>query len=112
MTAISSVKLLPCFRTSVTLRLPLIMLRDALLLHAFLLLLLIRILGHDIFKQAPERLDRCKFATDLCDFLEGAVQLVDILKNNLKTLGNFCNQQFTLLFVVRAFGRRIYTIGY
>lgn len=42
-------------------------------------LLLVRIFRHDILKVAPERLYRRELVTDLGDFFEGAIELVDVL---------------------------------
>lgn len=50
------------------------------------LLVLIRVLGHDILEMAPQRFDGGKFSADLGDFLEGAVQLVDVLEDEFETL--------------------------
>jgi hypothetical protein len=48
---------------------------------------LVRILGHDVLKVAPKRLNGRKLGANLRDFLERAVQLVDVLQDQLKALG-------------------------
>jgi hypothetical protein len=50
------------------------------------LMAVVRILGHDVLKVAPERLDGGKFRADLSDFLQRTVQLVDVLQHKLKAL--------------------------
>jgi hypothetical protein len=50
------------------------------------LMAVVRILGHDVLKVAPERLDGRKFRADLSDFLQRTVQLVDVLQHKLKAL--------------------------
>ena len=47
------------------------------LLRTFMLL--VWILGHDVFKVTPQRLDRRKLVADRRDFFERAVELVDVL---------------------------------
>lgn len=50
------------------------------------LLVLALILGHDVLKVTPQRLDGRELGADLRDFLERAVQLVDVLQDELETL--------------------------
>lgn len=54
------------------------------LLRAFLALILV--LGHDVLKVTPQRLDGRELSADLRDLLERAVQLVDVLEYELETL--------------------------
>jgi len=45
------------------------------------LLLLTRVLCHDIFKMTPQRLDGRELVSDLCNFFEGAIEFVDVLED-------------------------------
>jgi hypothetical protein len=46
------------------------------------LLLLVRVLGHDVLKVTPQRLDGRELVSDRCDFFERAIQLVDVLQDD------------------------------
>ena len=50
------------------------------LLRAFLLL--IGVLGHDVLKVTPQRLDGREFVADRRDFFERAVEFVDVLQDD------------------------------
>ena len=50
------------------------------LLRAFLLL--VGVLGHDVFKVTPQRLNGREFVADRRDFFERAVEFVDILQDD------------------------------
>jgi hypothetical protein len=88
------------------------------------LLPFIWILGHDVLKVTPQRLDGRKFVADLSDFLERSIQLVDVLENHFEGLRQvlasvqqdssgtchtyLCNlrhQHFPLLLEIRLFRR-------
>lgn len=45
------------------------------------LLVLIRVLGHDVLKVTPERLYGRELGADLSNFFQGAVELVDVLED-------------------------------
>lgn len=50
------------------------------------LLILVRVLGHDVLEMAPQRFNRGEFSADLSDFLEGSIQLVDVLEDEFEAL--------------------------
>lgn len=45
------------------------------------LLVLIRVLRHDVLKVTPERLYGRELGADLSNFFQGAVELVDVLED-------------------------------
>lgn len=50
------------------------------------LLVLIRIFSHDVLEVTPKRFNGREFGTDLGNFFQGTVQLVDVLEDELETL--------------------------
>ena len=45
---------------------------------------LLRILGHDVLKVTPQRLDGRKLVSDLCDFLERSIEFIYILQDEFE----------------------------
>lgn len=54
------------------------------LLRTFVLL--VWILGHDVLKVTPQRLDGRKFVADRCNFFKRAVEFVDVLQDDFQAL--------------------------